>query len=40
MDLLEDEPFVGFIECVPAYTNLTVFYDPLVIYKKQKQSNI
>lgn len=39
MDLLEDEPFVGFIECVPAFTNLTVFYDPLVIYKKQKQSN-
>ncbi|MFE4350153.1 5-oxoprolinase subunit PxpB [Peribacillus butanolivorans] len=39
MDLLEDEPFVGFIECVPAFTNLTVFYNPIVIYKKQKQSN-
>ena len=36
-DLLEDEPFAGFIECVPAYTNLTVFYDPLVIYKDRKQ---
>ncbi|MFD6210925.1 5-oxoprolinase subunit PxpB [Peribacillus sp. NPDC060253] len=39
LDSLEDEPFVGFIECVPAFTNLTVFYDPLVIYKNQKQSN-
>ncbi|MFE4814019.1 5-oxoprolinase subunit PxpB [Peribacillus simplex] len=39
MDLLEDEPFAGFIECVPAFTNLTVFYDPLVVYKDQKQSN-
>ncbi|MED3995853.1 5-oxoprolinase subunit PxpB [Peribacillus frigoritolerans] len=38
-DLLEDEPFAGFIECVPAYTNLTVFYDPLVIYKNQNKSN-
>ena len=39
MELLERDPFNGFVECVPAYTNLTVFYDPLVIYHEQKQSN-
>ncbi|MGE7903138.1 5-oxoprolinase subunit PxpB [Peribacillus sp. NPDC094092] len=39
MDLLEDEPFTGFIECVPAFTNLTVFYDPFVVHKDQKQRN-
>ncbi|PJN89085.1 kinase inhibitor [Bacillus sp. mrc49] len=39
MDLLEEEPFAGFVECVPAFTNLTIFYDPLVIYNIHKQSN-
>ncbi|MFJ8245016.1 5-oxoprolinase subunit PxpB [Peribacillus asahii] len=36
MELLEHEPFVGFVECVPAYTNLTVFYDPFVVFNEQK----
>ncbi|MCK1993714.1 5-oxoprolinase subunit PxpB [Peribacillus muralis] len=39
MDLLEEDPFAGFVECVPAFTNLTVFYDPLVIYNTHKSSN-
>ncbi len=39
MGLLEAEPFDGFVECVPAFTNLTVFYDPLVIYNTLKQNN-
>ncbi|MDM5358506.1 5-oxoprolinase subunit PxpB [Peribacillus sp. RS7] len=39
MDSLAEEPFPGFIECVPAFTNLTVFYDPLVIYKDRKQNS-
>ncbi|USK83647.1 5-oxoprolinase subunit PxpB [Peribacillus asahii] len=38
MELLEHEPFVGFVECVPAYTNLTVFYDPLVVFNEQKHN--
>ncbi|USK68783.1 5-oxoprolinase subunit PxpB [Peribacillus asahii] len=36
MELLENEPFVGLVECVPAYTNLTVYYDPLVVFNEQK----
>ncbi|MFJ7754767.1 5-oxoprolinase subunit PxpB [Peribacillus muralis] len=39
MELLEEEPFAGFVECVPAFTNLTVFYEPLVIYNTHKQSD-
>lgn len=39
MELLEKDPFNGFLECVPAYTNLTVFFDPLVIFHGQKQHN-
>ena len=39
MQLLERDPFTGFVKCVPAYTNLTVYYDPLLIYHEQKQKN-
>lgn len=28
--MLEEHPFEGFIEAVPAFTTLTVFYDPLL----------
>ncbi|MGE7121563.1 5-oxoprolinase subunit PxpB [Peribacillus sp. NPDC046944] len=38
-DMLEEEPFIGFIECVPAFTNLTVYYDALMIYNEQKQKS-
>ncbi|MFC0273301.1 5-oxoprolinase subunit PxpB [Metabacillus herbersteinensis] len=31
-DYLEQHPFPGFIECVPAFTSVTVFYHPAVIY--------
>jgi inhibitor of KinA len=37
MILLENEPIIGFIECVPAFTNLTIFYDPLVVYNEHKK---
>lgn len=40
MNLLINDPFIGFIECVPAYTNLTVFYDPLVVYSEYQKNNI
>ncbi len=33
MMALEDTPFEGFIESVPAFTNLTIFYDPLIVYQ-------
>lgn len=37
MNSIENEPFIGFIECVPAYTNLTIFYDPLAVYHEHKK---
>jgi len=30
--LLENEPFTGFIESVPAYNSLTVYYNPVAVY--------
>ncbi|WP_394557133.1 5-oxoprolinase subunit PxpB [Priestia aryabhattai] len=40
-DSIELNPFPGFIECVPAFTNLTIFYNPLevvaVVKKKEKK---
>ncbi|SDI71745.1 5-oxoprolinase subunit PxpB [Natribacillus halophilus] len=32
MDSLENDPFEGYLECVPSYIGLTVFYDPVKIY--------
>lgn len=40
MNMLEEEPFIGFIECVPAFINLTVYYDSLLIYNEQKPNSI
>jgi inhibitor of KinA len=34
MHVLDRRPFPGFSEYVPAYTNLAVYYDPLVVLKK------
>lgn len=31
-----EKPFPGFVECVPAYASLTVFYDLFVLRKKTK----
>ncbi|MGV4968529.1 5-oxoprolinase subunit PxpB [Priestia aryabhattai] len=39
-DSIELNPFPGFIECVPAFTNLTIFYNPLEVVaavKKQQK---
>lgn len=30
--LLDQEPFPGFIESVPAYNSLTVYYNPIAVY--------
>lgn len=40
-EYLETHSFNGFIECVPAFTSVTVFYKPLLIhrtYKKESKS--
>ena len=34
--LIEQYPFVGFIETVPAYNSLAVYYDPLQIIKSEE----
>ncbi len=33
---IENEPFPGFIECVPAFTSVTVFYQPFEVYRKME----
>ncbi|WP_141432170.1 5-oxoprolinase subunit PxpB [Bacillus sp. 03113] len=30
----------GFIECVPSFTNVTLYYDPVIIYNQHKQKKI
>ncbi len=37
-ELLTSQPFEGFIEYVPAYNNITVYYNPYVIHISQKSS--
>lgn len=36
-DSIELNPFPGFIECVPAFTNLTIFYNPLEVVATVKK---
>ncbi|MER2089348.1 MAG: 5-oxoprolinase subunit PxpB [Sporosarcina sp.] len=33
--LVNDHPFEGFIESVPAYNNLTIYYNPVVVHHSQ-----
>jgi len=35
---LDQHSFLGFIEYIPAFTNVVVFYDPLVIYENYQNS--
>ncbi|RKD21774.1 kinase inhibitor [Ammoniphilus oxalaticus] len=41
MNALEQEPFSGWIECVPGYSSVAVFYDPMIVFdyhqSEQKQ---
>ncbi|MBM7646039.1 inhibitor of KinA [Scopulibacillus daqui] len=37
MDLLERDSFAGFIECVPAFVNVTIYYDPLIVHQEHKK---
>ncbi|MEB1808387.1 MAG: 5-oxoprolinase subunit PxpB [Bacillaceae bacterium] len=35
---LEDCPFAGFLECVPAFSSVTVYYDPLRVLQSEQTS--
>ncbi|MBB6450126.1 inhibitor of KinA [Geomicrobium halophilum] len=37
MERVEEEPFHGYVECVPSYTGVTVFYDPINIYHTMEE---
>lgn len=37
VDHLEKDSFTGFIECVPAFTSVTVFYHPLLVHHSYKK---
>ncbi len=34
---IEEQPFPGFIECIPAFTSVTVFYDIYEVYQHMSQ---
>ncbi|WP_037465560.1 5-oxoprolinase subunit PxpB [Shimazuella kribbensis] len=36
-DEMEAHSFAGFIECVPAFTSVTIFYNPVHVYEKYKK---
>lgn len=36
---LQEKAFPGFIECVPAFVSVTVFYDPFVVKQSYKAEN-
>ena len=33
---LQKNPFVGYIECVPSYHNLCIYFDPIIIHRDVK----
>lgn len=35
--LIEKHVFEGFVECVPAYQNLTVYYNPYIVYLSNRE---
>ncbi|MTT31866.1 5-oxoprolinase subunit PxpB [Terrilactibacillus sp. BCM23-1] len=39
-DYIETHPFHGFIECVPAYVNLTIYYNPYLVWKSLEKTSI
>jgi len=38
VDLLESDPFEGFIEAVPSYNNVTIFYDPVIVHLNNQKN--
>ncbi|AXF56331.1 5-oxoprolinase subunit PxpB [Salicibibacter kimchii] len=39
MNVLEDAPFEGYLECVPSYVGLTVFYDPVTVFHTMEKND-
>lgn len=39
VEIVEKEPFDGFIEAVPSYTNVTIFYNPVTVYYSYQQES-
>ena len=37
--IIEQDPFEGFIEAVPSYTNVTIYYDFVTVYKAFSNKN-
>lgn len=33
--MIEEQPFAGFIECVPAYASVAVYYDPIRVWRSR-----
>lgn len=40
MNEIERDPFHGFIEAVPSYNSVTVYYNPVTIYFENQQSQV
>ncbi len=38
-DCIETDTFAGFIECVPAFTSVTIFYNPLHVFQMYKKKS-
>lgn len=38
LSLLSEHPFEGSIECVPAYNNITIYYDPALVLRTQNKT--
>lgn len=32
MQAIEENPFIGFVEALPAYNNVTIYYDPVTVF--------
>lgn len=34
LQAVEQQPFAGFIEALPAYTSITIYYNPIIVHKQ------
>ena len=40
LNYLTSQPFKGFIEYVPAYNNITIYYNPYVVHISQNEFSL
>src|SRR5690625_4788377 len=38
VDVIESDQFEGFIEAVPSYNNVTIFYDPVIVHLNNQKN--